>query len=254
MKNKVKISGLLITYNEEEFIDDFIIALDFVDELIIIDSYSTDSTVEKIKKYPHVRLIQRPFKNFTDQKSFALKQATHNWVLFLDADERIPEALKNEILSTINSEESTASAYFFYRTFMFKNKVLHFSGWQTDKNYRLFKKDKVAFTQDRIVHETLVVDGVSATLQNKLIHYSYKTYEDYKGKMIRYGELKAQEEYQKGKRWSLAQQLLRPAWKFMNHYLLRCGILDGSKGLIICYLNALGVYARYKKLKQLDSL
>ncbi len=247
-----KISAILITYNEILHIEAVLENIKFADEIIIVDSYSMDGTVEKIKEYPHVQLIQRPFKNFTDQKTFALTQATNDWVLFLDADERVPDPLKNEILETVNSDGPTASAYFFFRTFMFKNKVLRFSGWQTDKNYRLFKKSKVAFTQDRIVHETLIVQGNSSALKHKLIHYSYREYQDYKGKMIKYGQLKALEEFNKGTKWSPMQQLLRPIWKFFNHYIIRRGILDGNKGFIICYLNALGVYARYKELKRLD--
>ncbi|HCO85136.1 MAG TPA: CDP-glycerol--glycerophosphate glycerophosphotransferase, partial [Arenibacter sp.] len=192
-----KISAILITYNEDIHINAVLENVKFADEIIVVDSFSTDGTIEKIKEHPNVKLIQRPFLNYTDQKSYALEQATNDWVIFLDADERIPDRLRNEILATVNSSEPTADAYYFYRTFMFKNKVLHFSGWQSDKNYRLFKKSKVHFTEERIVHETLVVDGESDVLKNKLVHYSYKNYEDYKGKMIKYGQMKAVEELKK---------------------------------------------------------
>lgn len=246
-----KISAVLITYNEDIHINAVLENLKFADEIIVVDSNSTDGTIEKIKQHPEVKLIIRPFVNYTDQKSFAMDQATHDWVLFLDADERVTDKLRNEILHTVNAENPTAVAYYFYRIFMFKNKVLRFSGWQSDKNYRLFRKSKVQFTKDRIVHETLVVDGKSAVLKNKLIHYSYKDYEDYKGKMIKYGQMKAEEELAKDYDPNLYHFIFRPAYKFLNHYLLRLGILDGKKGIIICYLNALGVYARYKKLREL---
>lgn len=249
-----KISAVLITYNEDIHINAVLENVKFADEIIVVDSFSTDGTIEKIKEHPNVKLIQRPFLNYTDQKSYALKQATHDWVLFLDADERVPDRLRNEILKTVNSSKPTADAYYFYRTFMFKNKILHFSGWQSDKNYRLFRKSKVHFTQDRIVHETLVVDGPSGVLKNKLIHYSYKNYEDYKGKMIKYGQMKAQEELKKDYTPNYYHFVFRPFYKFFNHYILRFGILDGKKGIIICYLNALGVYSRYKELKRLRNL
>lgn len=251
-KENHKISALLITLNEEKNIDDVLDNLNFADEIIVVDSYSTDSTAEKVQQHPKATLIQRKFKNYTDQKGFAMEQASHDWILFLDADERVTSELKEEILQVVNSTEETASAYYFLRTFMFQDKVLRFSGWQTDKNYRLFKKSKVHFANDRIVHETLVVDGESKTLKNRLIHYSYSSYEDYKGKMLKYGRMKALDEFKKGKKGSWFHSVFRPSYKFFNHYILRLGIFDGKKGIIICYLNALGVHAKFQELKRLN--
>lgn len=248
---KRKITALLITYNEISNIDSVLENIKFVDEIIVVDSLSTDGTIERIKEHPHVKLIQRPFKNYTDQKAFAMEQASNEWVLFMDADERLTDDLKNEVLKTVNSNTTPVVAYYFYRTFMFQNRILRFSGWQSDKNYRLFRKSKVNFTKDRIVHETLVVDGESDVLKHKLIHYSYKDYKDYKGKMIKYGQMKAQEEYQKDYSPNSYHFVLKPFYKFFNHYILRLGVLDGIKGIIICYLNALGVYSRFKELKRL---
>jgi len=183
--NKNKITALLITYNEIFHIDEVLDNISFADEVIVVDSFSTDGTAEKVRERPHIKLIQRPFENFTDQKSFALQQASHDWILFLDADERVTEPLKQEIIETVNLQKPPANAYYFLRTFMFKDEILHFSGWQSDKNYRLFRKSKVYFSEERIVHETLVINGKSGTLKNKLIHYSYKNYEDYKGKIVK---------------------------------------------------------------------
>ena len=248
------LSALIITFNEIDHIEAILKNLEFADEIIVVDSYSTDGTVEKIKEFPNVTLIQRPFKNYTDQKTFAMKQATNDWVLFLDADERLTPDLEDEIFTTINSDSANADAYYFHRTFMFQTKILHFSGWQSDKNYRLFRKSKVHFSEDRIVHETLIVEGKIDTFKNKLIHYSYKNYENYKGKMIKYGQMKALEEYRKDYQPNSYHFILRPLYKFFNHYILRLGILDGKKGVIICYLNALGVYSRYIELKRLRKL
>lgn len=250
-KEKIELSAVMITYNEIEHIDAVLENLSFADEIVVVDSFSTDGTVERIKKYENVKLIQRAFKDFTDQKSYALTQASNDWILFMDADERVTNDLKHEILDTINSKGKTASAYYFYRTFMFEDKVLNFSGWQTDKNYRLFRKSKASFTQDRIVHETLVVDGDSDNLRNKLIHYSYRNYKEYKSKMVKYGKMKALEESGKSYIPNIYHFVFRPFYKFIHHYIFRLGILDGKKGLIICYLNALGVYSRYKELKRL---
>ncbi len=247
---KNKISALFITFNEIINIDEVIENVSFADEIIIVDSFSTDGTAERIKNYPAVKFIQRPFKDYTDQKSFTMSQASNDWVLFMDADERLTDALRDEIVSTINSN-SQEVAYYFYRTFMFQKKVLHFSGWQSDKNFRLFRKSKVHFAKERVVHETLVVDGKIGILKNKLIHYSYKDYHDYRGKMVKYGKMKAQEELDKNYTPNLYHFVFRPLYKFFNHYILRFGFLDGKKGIIISYLNALGVYSRYKELKRL---
>lgn len=247
---KNKISAVFITFNEIINIDEVIDNVSFADEIIIVDSFSTDGTTERIKLQPKVKLIQRPFKDYTDQKSFAMSQASNDWVLFMDADERLTDALREEIIATINSN-SIEVAYYFYRTFMFQKKVLRFSGWQSDKNFRLFRKSKVHFTKERIVHETLEVDGKIGILKNKLIHYSYKDYQDYKGKMLKYGKMKAQEEFDKNYSPNLYHFVFRPLYKFFNHYILRFGFLDGKKGIIISYLNALGVSSRYKELKRL---
>jgi glycosyltransferase involved in cell wall biosynthesis len=248
---KQKISALVITYNEMGYIEKCIDSVSFADEILVVDSYSTDGTYEYLLNHPKVKVIQNPFENFTAQKSFTLKQATNDWVLFLDADEVITESLQKEILETINTP-SAHEAYWFYRKFMFQNEPLHFSGWQTDKNYRLFRKSKAHFTDQKIVHETLVVDGTSGILKEKLIHFCYKNHEDYKGKMLKYGRLKAKEDFYREKHFNYLLMTVKPIWKFFNHYILRLGILDGKKGWTICYLNALGVLERFRELKRLE--
>lgn len=248
---KKKISAVIITYNEMNYIEKCIDSIEFVDEIVVVDSYSTDGTYEYLKKHPRISVLQNPFENFTLQKSFALKQASNDWVLFLDADEVVPEKLKSEILDTVNSNTDNV-AYWFYRSFMFQNEPLRFSGWQTDKNYRLFRKSKAKFSDKKIVHETLEVNGKCGILEERLIHYCYKNYEDYKGKMLKYGRLKAKEDFYRERRFNYFSLLLKPTWKFFNHYILRLGVLDGKKGVIICHLNALGDFERYRHLKELE--
>lgn len=250
-KEHQKITALIITYNEMGYIQDCIDSVSFADEIVVVDSYSTDGTYEYLREHPRVKAVQHPFSNFTQQKTFAITQASHEWILFVDADEVIPSALKDEILKTVKLDAPHA-AYWFYRKFMFEDKPLGYSGWQTDKNYRLFRKDKARFTDKKIVHETLEVDGSSGILNEKLIHYCYKNYEDYKSKMLNYGRMKAREDFYREKGFNYFFYILKPAWKFFNHYILRLGILDGKKGIIICYLNALGVLERFRELKRLE--
>ncbi|WP_430905867.1 glycosyltransferase family 2 protein [Maribacter sp. 2-571] len=248
---KEKISALIISYNEIGYIEKCVESVSFADEIVVVDSYSTDGTYEYLKAHPKVRVIQHPFSNFTLQKSFALKQATNDWILFLDADEIVTEGLKTEIQQTVASDTDVV-AYWFYRKFMFQNSPLHFSGWQTDKNYRLFRKSKAKFSDKKIVHETLDVDGKSGVFTEKLMHYCYKDYEDYKGKMLRYGRLKAKESFYREKQFNYASLVAKPLWKFFNHFIIRLGFLDGKKGVIISYLNALSDLERYRELKKLE--
>jgi glycosyltransferase involved in cell wall biosynthesis len=247
-----KISALVITWNEENNIKQVIENLNFADEIIIVDSYSTDKTKDIINENKDIIFIENKFQDFTKQRNFAISHAKYPWILFIDADERITKSLKEEILNTLKNNNS-ASAFYFFRKFMFKNSPLHFSGWQTDKNIKLFKKDKAIYIIDRLVHEKLIVEGRKEKLKNKLIHFSYTDFESYKSKMIMYGKLKAKELHIKNLKVTLFHLYLKPLYKFSYSYLIRLGILDGIKGIIICYLNALSVYVTFKELKKLNN-
>lgn len=244
------ISALLLTFNEEKNIGTVINNLKFADEIIVIDSFSNDNTIVIASSYPNVKIYYHKFMNFTDQRNFALTKAKYEWILFIDADERITRNLKDEILYTVSCKD-TADAYYFFRKFYFKNKPLHFSGWQTDKNIRLFKKSKCHYSSERMVHEVLKVSGNVSTLKNKLIHYSYENFKSYKRKMKNYANLRALELNKKGLKPNAYHFVVKPLYKFLYDYIIRFGILDGKKGVIICYLNAYGVYKRYPELKKL---
>jgi GR25 family glycosyltransferase involved in LPS biosynthesis len=134
---------------------------------------------------------------------------------------------------------------------MFKDKVLYYSGWQTDKIYRLFLNGKAEYVTNKLVHEKLSVNGSVGKLKDKLIHYSFTDYESYKQKMIYYGKLKAKKLFLKGIKPDAFHFIIKPTYKFLYSYFFRLGILDGKKGLLICYLNALSIYNRYPELKKL---
>jgi len=252
LTEKQLLSALLITYNEESNIKKVLNNLAFADEIIMVDSFSTDKTLEIGSTFKNVKIIQRPFDNFASQRNFALSLASNSWILFIDADERLTPELQQEINVVIN-QKSSASAYFMRRNFMFDNKKIQFSGWQTDKIIRLFRKEKAIYNPEKIVHEKLIIDGKIGKLKNKLIHYSYSNYSDYKQKMIFYGQLKAKEELQKKTNPNFFHYYIRPFYQFIYQYFIRLGILDGKKGIIICYLNALSVYVRFQELKKLKS-
>ncbi len=247
------LSALIITFNEIGNIERCLEAVQFASEIIVVDSYSTDGTFEYLQNHPRVRVIQRAFENFTDQKNFALQQATHDWVLFVDADEVVEAALRKEILETLHAHREDVHAYWFYRNFMFGAKPLRFSGWQTDKNIRLFRRSKARYSSTRLVHERLDIEGRSEALSAKLTHYCYKGFDHYRHKMMMYGRLKASEAFLARKRFTWARQILKPLWKFGYNYIIRLGFLDGLNGLRICYLGALEDVERYRYLRQLET-
>ena len=250
MKNEQKISVLIITYNEIKHIENVIKNVDFAEEIIVVDSFSTDGTFEKIKELKNVKTIQRKFKNFADQRNFAIQQANCDWILFIDADERIPELLKNEILEEINNSDKII-AFMVKRLYFFKQKRIRFSGFQTDTTYRLFKKGTVKYTENKIVHEMPEIDGKSKLFKNTMLHYCFDSSSHYKYKMEHYAKLKALELFNKGKKSSAYHLYVRPVIKFITNYIFRLGILDGKEGFQICYLSAYGVYFRYQELKNL---
>lgn len=250
MNQTPKISGLLITYNEVNHINEVIKNINFVDEIIVIDSFSTDGTFEKLQKLKQVKVIQREFKNFADQRNFAIQQATKDWILFIDADERITKKLKEEIKTKI-STLSTTTAYMFKRKYFFKQKRIRFCGFQTDTTYRLFKNGFFKYDETKIVHEMPIVNGKSDVLKHDMLHYCFDSAAHYKSKMEQYARLKALELYNKGKKPNAFHVYIRPVYKFIVNYIFRLGILDGIEGFKICYLSAYGVYYRYQVLKKI---
>lgn len=248
-----KLTALLIVYNEAHQLPEAIDTVSFADYIIVVDSFSTDGTYQKLLDDSRVQVVQRAFVNYADQRNYALTLAKTDWVLFIDADERISPALESEISETINNPAANP-AYYFYRQCYYFNEKLRFSGLQTDKIYRLFKKSKAGYITSKIVHENLEVQGKSGVLKHKLDHYFFYDRQVYKGKMIAYGKLKAKELFQQGKRYNALEAVFKTAFKFISHFLLRLGILDGKKGWVISTLNALSVWSRYKELKRLGRL
>lgn len=253
MKNeKSKISALLITFNEINHIEKAVDNIIFADEIVVIDSFSTDGTLEFLKKKSGIKLITREFTNFADQRNFAIKQARYQWILFIDADERIPKALKKEILKVIENQNDI-SGFMIKRQHYFKNKPIKFSGYQTDSTYRLFRNGDVTYDQKRTVHEVPIISGKNAFLKNKMLHYSFTSYDALKSKMEHYGKLKALELFRKNKKANPLHYTIKIIYKFLYNYIIRMGFLDGKEGFTICYLNAYGVYYRYLELKQLSN-
>lgn len=244
-----KISALLITYNEERNIQKFLDEAWYADEIVIVDSESTDKTAEIAKKHPKVRFIVRKFDNFTAQKNFTIDQAKNEWVTFFDADERIPKALVYEMLDEIEKDE--ADAFMVYRRFYFMDKYIKHSGWQNDKVIRLFRKSKNRYGEGRLVHELIDSQGKVRHLKNRLDHYSYFSVEEYDRKLTQYSILRAKELFEKRLKPNAFHFWVKPWYRFMHHYVMRLGILDGGEGYIISKLHAHSVFKRYLFLSKM---
>ncbi|MGI9526488.1 MAG: glycosyltransferase family 2 protein [Weeksellaceae bacterium] len=246
-----KLSAILITLNEEGNIRDYLHNFSFADEIIVVDSFSTDNTAKIIKEeFPHVKLFQREFINFSDQKNFAIKQASHPWSIFFDADERIGEALKEEILETIG-DPNAKDAYFIYRRLHFMNKFLKYSGWQNDKAVRLFRTNKCRYNPQQLVHETMYCQDNIGFLKNRLDHYTFTSVEEYENKLDFYAQLRAKELYRKNLKPNFFHFTIKPIFRFLHHYLFGLGFLDGKEGYVISRIYGKHVYRRYQFLEKL---
>lgn len=239
------ISALAITYNEASNIERYIKSLSFADEIIIVDSFSTDET-EAIAKKHNVTFVQREFDNFSSQKNYALSLANHDWIVFFDLDEIISEDLAEEIQTKIASN-SEIVAYKVKRNFHFMGKRIKYSGFQNDTVVRIFKKANAKYN-GKAVHETLEVDGKVETLKNRSDHFSYKGFDAYNQKLTDYSSFQAQMLFDKNVRPNLYHFLFRPWYRFFHQYVIKLGFLDGKEGFILAYCSGFAVYKRYIKL------
>ena len=239
-----KLTIIIPTLNEESNIQRALNSAFFADEIIVIDSFSSDKTVEIVKN-TNAKLIQRKFDDFSSQKNYAIQKASNDWIFILDADEEITAQLRESII--FNLEHSCNYSGFLIKraTFMMEQK-LNFGGFNT-KIVRLFKK-KDSFYKG-IVHEQIQVAGIIGKLNGSLNHYTYTSFNQFKKKIEYYAKLRALELYSKGKKVTLYHQWIKPIARFVIHYIIKLGFLDGRKGLQFSFLIAYGVWKRFEELK-----
>lgn len=248
----VKISGVVITYNEEDFIERCLESMfGVVDEIVIVDSYSTDQTEKICKKFDAI-FIQRKFEGFGEQKNFAVQQASHDYVLCLDADEALSHELRESILKVKNNWQK--DSYWVNRRNYYCGKWMNYSGKYPDKKLRLFDRRKAAWVE-RLVHETVEAQSPknTATLKGDLNQLEYYSYFDHINKINYYTTLSAQEYLQKGKKSSLVKVFFRPNWAFFKAYFLQRGFLDGKQGFIVSCFAAYNAFLKYVKLYGLQN-
>lgn len=239
----------IITFNEERIIGKTLAAVkDIADEIIIIDSFSSDKTVEIAENFG-AKVFQEPWKGFGPQKNSAIEKCTKNWILLIDADEVISPELAYKIKEITRSENSEV-VYEINRCSVCFGKELKHGGWSNQYATRLWKRGDVVINNN-LVHENYMTDKPLKKLKEKIYHYSYLTMEDYFNKFNRYTTLGAQEYYNRGKKPSIFQMTLNPLFKFIRMYILRLGFLDGIEGFVIASASAMYSMMKYFKLREI---
>jgi len=242
----LKFTAIIPTGNEIHNIEEVIASVDFADEILIVDSFSTDGTFEKAQELA-TKVIRREYEYSASQKNWAIPQAKYEWILLIDADERVTTELKNEILSILSQSNPEHTAYWIGRMNHFMGEPVLYSGWKNDKVIRLFKRDFCKY-QDKHVHGEIEVNGTIGKLKNKLYHNTYITFDKYLEKMNRYAWWQAKDYDKKTGRITAYHFFIKPFWGFFKHYIIQGGFRDGVVGLSIGYIQGYIVFMRYAKL------
>jgi len=247
-----KISAVIIAFNEEEHIGKCLASLSgIVDEIIVVDSFSTDSTKEICNKF-NVKFIEHPFEGYVEQKNYALSFARNEYVLSLDADEELSDELKESILKIKDKPEY--GGYKFNRLTNYCGKWIKHSGWYPDRHLRLFNRSKGKWAGIN-PHDTFMLDPGNSVKQLKgdLYHWYCLSFEEHIDKINRFSTIMAGEYFKKGKKGGLFTAVLHGWWRFIRTYIWRAGFLDGYIGYAACSISANASFLKYLKLRKMNA-
>jgi glycosyltransferase involved in cell wall biosynthesis len=239
-----KISATIITLNERAHIAEAIASLSCCDEVVVVDSGSADGTPD-IARACGARVIERPWDGYSKQKNFAAGQTQNDWILSVDADERVSMELAQDIVEwkRHTGADSGAAAYSMARRVFYLGKWINHSGWYPDRKIRLYDRTRCRWVGD-FVHERLTADGPVGQLQGDLLHFPYRDLKDHEDRIERYTKLAAQAASSVGRRGSVLKLALAPPLTFLKSFVLHAGFLDGWRGLAIAYMGARYVFKR----------
>jgi glycosyltransferase involved in cell wall biosynthesis len=243
-----RLSVIVIALNQEGNIVPCLETVRWADEIVVVDSGSRDRTLELARGFTD-RIFTIGWPGFGAAKNFALDQARGDWIFSLDTDERVPETLRDEIISTVQGK-SPYAGFRVPRKNYFGGRWVRYLGWYPDYTLRLFRKDSGRF-RERAVHEEVVVDGPVGVLQTSLDHYSYTDVSEYLARQDRYARLAAEELLKEGRRPRAGELFWRPASHFLKLYLLRLGFLEGRLGYTLALLGSLYNFLKYYYLREL---
>ncbi len=243
------LSIIYTTHNEIDIIERSLATVaGWSDDLVVVDSFSTDGTAELLAGRPDVILRQRAYQGPAEQKNWAIERARHEWILLLDADELVTPALRQEIDSLLAAPELPYDAYWIGRDNHFMGKRIYHSGWAGDKVVRFFHRDRARY-DGKQVHEEIVTEGLRVGwLRGRLEHYTFKSLEHFLDKTRRYARWSAQDHAARTPRVGFYHLFVKPVYRFCKHYLLQGGFRDGREGLMISAVLAWGVFLRYAYL------
>lgn len=247
----MKLSVTIITFNEEDRLEDALKSCEGVaDEIVVLDSYSTDNTLQIAEKYG-ARIFKNKFEDYGSQKNLVIHHAQFPWILNLDADERISPQLKEEILKLkpLDDPEVPADGFMIKRKTSYLGRWITHSGWYPDRKLRLFKKDKSRW-HGRI-HERLELDGITRHMEGDIYHYTYRNITDHINRLNRYSHMQAKDIADKKKKLLYLRVLLMPPITFIRFYFWKLGILDGLPGFVIALVSSWGTAMKYLKAIEL---
>lgn len=245
-----KLTATIITRNESAHIAAAIESVSFADEILVVDSESTDDTAAIARRYAS-RVIVRPWPGYVAQKNFAAAEASHDWILSIDADERVSPALAAEI-QALMQDGPGAAGYRVPRVTWHLGRWLRSTDWYPDRQLRVYDRRRARWA-GRLVHESVHADGPVRDLRGELLHYAYRDIAHHLQTMDRYTTLAARQMYEDGRRAGWIDVLVRPRLAFFRNYILRGGFRDGMPGLIVSMMNAQYVGLKFAKLWELCS-
>ena len=240
------LSAIITTYNEEANIAACIESLLWCDEILVVDSFSTDRTPEIVSSYDKVELVQRTYFGSAAQKNWAMDQVQTEWILIFDADERCTKALRQEI-ERILAGEPEHNAYTIDRRAYIMGKRIRFSGWQHDRVVRLVRRGTARYPNRR-VHADMDTLGPAPVLKNPMEHYMVDSFDEYIARIHKYSVWGAAQMWREGRQSGFKEVFGRTVWRFFRTYIVQLGILDGMHGLVFCMLQAFGTYQKWSLL------
>ena len=243
MVSRETICAIITTLDEEREIADCIRSLEWCDDLLVVDSYSTDDTVKIVGSFPKVRLFQHTYYGSAAQKNWAIDRCACDWILIFDADERCTPQLRAEIEALLE-EGPACDSYRIRRRLFFLNHHIRFCGWHRDLVVRLTRRGTARYPNRR-VHADMVTQGKTATLRNPLNHYMVRDLSEYVFRICKYGVWGAAQCWKEQRRSGAKEVLIRPLWRFLRSYFVQLGILDGLHGFIFCCFQAFGTFVKW---------
>ena len=240
-----KVTALIPTFNEEDNLRDCLASVAWADEILVVDSFSTDNTLE-IARQSGARIIQREYGSHASQRNWAIPQAANEWILLLDSDERVSVALKDNIQTLLHNDPDNHVYIISRKNYFFGHEINHGS-WGHDRIVRFFHRD-TSRIEEYGHHGDVILDQTPGVISGEIIHLTYRSVDDYFRKFQMYTTEGAKVLYRKNKQSSIIKLLFSPIWRFTHMYFIRLGFLDGLPGLLICILSAFYVFTKYFKL------